>query len=80
MRNVSKKKTLKVSKISLESLDRLRELGYDVLIEQVTIKPKNPRVIYAFEDAINVLTKKSKYKVDHTTSSRVCRRKHAVED
>lgn len=57
-------KRIKVSKISLEHFDMLRAAGYQIDIEQVTIKPANPKLKYAHADAISVLTKQRKQGLD----------------
>lgn len=57
-------KRIKVSKISLEHFDLLRAAGYQVEIEQMTIKPANPKLKYGDADAISVLTKQRKRGLD----------------
>lgn len=57
-------KRIKVSKISLEHFDMLRAAGYHIEIEQVTIKPSNPKLKYDQADAISVLTKQRKQGLD----------------
>lgn len=57
-------KKIKVSKISLKHFDLLRAAGYQVEIEQMTIKPANPRLKYDQADAISVLTKQRKRGLD----------------
>lgn len=57
-------KSIKVSKISLESLDQLRQAGYIVEIQQITVIPSNPRLDYVDAAAIRVLTKNFKRGID----------------
>lgn len=57
-------KSIKVSKISLNSLNQLRAAGYHVEFEQVTMTPANPRHKYDLADTISVLTKAHKKGLD----------------
>lgn len=57
-------KKIKVSKISLEHFDLLRAAGYVVEIEQLTVKPANPKLFYDQAATISVLTKQRKRGLD----------------
>lgn len=50
-------KNIKVSKISLDALDKLQKAGFVVEIGQVTIRPANPRHYYELADTISALKK-----------------------
>lgn len=58
------KKEIKVSKISVEALHKLHQLGYTVLIEQITMKPANPEQEFALRDAISILKSQRKRGLD----------------
>lgn len=57
-------KVIKVSKISLESLNQLRAAGFHIEFEQVTLKPANPRHSYDLQPVINELTKAHKLGIE----------------
>lgn len=48
-------KNIKVAKISLDVLEKLQKAGFIVEIQQITVKPANPRPKYALKDTISVL-------------------------
>lgn len=57
-------KVIKVSKISLESLNQLRAAGFHIEFEQVTLKPANPRHSYDLQPVINELTRAHKLGIE----------------
>lgn len=73
-------KQIVVSKISIEALKLLNQAGYDVILEQKTLKANNPKIPY-----VKLELKPKKYQVTYQEElkrerQRGCLRKHASKD
>jgi hypothetical protein len=56
-------KTITVSKIKLDSLVKLRDAGYDVILKQITIIPNNSEESYCYKEDVKKYKDKYKYEV-----------------